>query len=308
MDDFFNENIYNEGHYEDWNNKLGNNFTDNNGLHNDLMIQKNLETGGSYQAAVSGMYGEFTIAAIFKALPEEYVVLNDILIQTGKQFRAYTSKEYMKYGETPWELSMRTKDKKFKLVNKQMALKAVSSGQNVKFYEVVKKSSQLDHIIVSPYGIFVIETKNHKGVVFGDIKGKVWTQVLKGNAGWRAYGGHSHYTFFNPVTQNELHLQHLSEHLKMPRQYMTGMIVFTNPDASLGNINCNCCFTLDMLTEAIFMYDKQIWDTRQTEQIIHAIEKINSSNYSLSKEHVMYIKDMQHRHEINRMYATGKRR
>ncbi len=48
-----------------------------------MMIQKNLETGGSYQAAVSGMYGEFTIAAIFKALPEEYAVLNDILLQTG---------------------------------------------------------------------------------------------------------------------------------------------------------------------------------------------------------------------------------
>lgn len=306
MGDFFNENIYKDGHYESWNDKLGNNFTGNNGIHNDLMIKKNIETGGGYQATVSGMYGEFTIAAIFKSLPDEYVVLDDILLQTGVQFRKYTLADYNKYGETPWELAVRTKNKKFKTVNKKVALTQILNGQNIKYYEVVKKSSQLDHVIVSPYGIFVIETKNHKGMVFGDVNGKVWTQVLNGNAGARAYGGHSHYTFFNPVHQNELHLQHLSKNLKMPRQYMTGMIVFTNPEASLGNINCNCCYTLDMLVNAISMYNKPIWNQKQTEQVIHAIERIDTNNYSLSKEHVMYIKDIQHRKEINKLYKSNR--
>ena len=43
-----------------------------------------------------------------------------------------------------------------------------------------KGSTQLDHVIVSPFGIFVIETKNHKGMIFGDCCGQVWTQVLNG--------------------------------------------------------------------------------------------------------------------------------
>ena len=94
--DNFNENVFRQGHYEDWNNKLGKNFTGNTGLHNDLMVQKNIETGGGYQASVSGMYGEFTIAAVFKSLPEEYAVLNDILIQTGTQFRKYSLVDYQK--------------------------------------------------------------------------------------------------------------------------------------------------------------------------------------------------------------------
>lgn len=307
MDDFFNENIYNEGHYESWNDKLGDNFTGNNGIHNEMMIQKNMETGGSYQAAVSGMYGEFTIAAIFKALPEEYAVLNDILLQTGIQFRKYTLLEYQKYGETPWELAVKVGKKKFKPVKKQVALAQIMSNPNARFYEIVKKSSQLDHLIVSPYGIFVVETKNHKGWVFGDVNGKVWTQVLGGDAGWRAYGGHSHYTFFNPVTQNELHMEHLSRQIKIPRNFMTGMIVFTNPEAYLGNVNCTCCYTLDIFAEALLSYNNVVWNKKQTEFVIKSVEKLNSSSYSLNKEHVMYVKDLQYRHEINRMYKLGRR-
>lgn len=308
MDSFeFNNNVYDKSHYTDWNDKLGKNFTHNNGIHNDMMYQKNIETGGGYQAIVSGMYGEFTIAAIFKSLPEEYVVLNDILIQTGIRFRKYTYAELMKYGETPWELAIKTGKNKFKLVKKEMAIQHIVSNPNISYYEIVKKSSQIDHLIVSPYGIFVVETKNHKGWVFGDINGRVWTQVLNGENGWREYGGHAHYTFMNPVQQNELHLQHLSEKLHIPRNYMTGMIIFTNPEAYLGNVNCNCCYTLDMFAEALFSYNSIIWNERQTEQVIKAIEKLNSNNYSLAKEHVKYVKDTQHRHEINRMYALGKR-
>ena len=33
-----------EGHYEDWNNRLGKNFTNNSGIHNEMMKQKNIES------------------------------------------------------------------------------------------------------------------------------------------------------------------------------------------------------------------------------------------------------------------------
>lgn len=304
----FNENVLNVGHFDDWNNTLGKNFKENDGMHLDMMDLKNIETGGGYQATVSGMYGEFTIAAIFKSLPDEYAVLNDILIQTGTQFRKYSYKDIVKYGETPWELAVKIGKKKYKRVSKTAALKHMMQNPNVAYYEIVKKSSQLDHLIVSPYGIFVVETKNHKGWVFGDVNGKVWTQVLRGEHGWRAYGGNAHYTFFNPVTQNQLHLQHLSRHLRIPLNYMTGMIVFTSPDAYLGNVNCDCCYTLEMFSHALFSYTNQLWNKKQTEQVIKMVEELNSSSYSLSREHVTYVKDLKHRHEVNRQYAMGYRR
>lgn len=288
MDNFnSNSHVYDNGHFESWNDNFGKNFTDNFSLeHKQAMIRKNIETGGTYQAAVSGAYGEFTIATVFKSLSNEYHVMNDILLQQGVKLRHYTPASIQRFGETP-----------FKVIKK-----------NGKYYEVIKKSTQIDHLIVSPYGIFVIETKNHKGWVFGDINSKVWTQVLSGEANWRAYGGHDHYTFYNPVKQNMGHLQELSKQLKIPMNYMAGMIVFTNPEAYLGNINCNCCFTLDMLYTGICSYTNRIWTDKQTEKMILAIEKLNSNSYTAAKEHELYVKDIKHRKDINKILAMQRGR
>ena len=39
-------------------------------------------------------------------------------------------------------------------------------------------TTQIDHIIVSPYGVFVVETKNMKGWIFGNAKQRYWTQKI----------------------------------------------------------------------------------------------------------------------------------
>lgn len=251
---------------DSWNGNFGKNFTENGMLTNEVMQRKNIETGGAYQAEVSGAYGEFTIATIFKSLPDCYHVMNDILLQQGVKYRLYNPR----YGQSQYKLVQR----------------------NGRVYEEVHKSTQIDHVIVSPYGIFVIETKNHKGYVFGDVNGRVWTQVLN--------KGKSHYTFYNPVHQNIGHMNELSKQLKMPVKNMTGMIVFTSPEAYLANVNCNCCFTVNTLYTAILSYDRQIWNNEQVEKVIHAIEKIDTNNYSNAKEHVKYVKDIKNRNEINK--------
>src|ERR1044071_6399221 len=39
-------------------------------------------------------------------------------------------------------------------------------------------TTQIDHILISTKGIFVIETKNYSGWIFGDDKSKQWMQVI----------------------------------------------------------------------------------------------------------------------------------
>lgn len=41
-------------------------------------------------------------------------------------------------------------------------------------------TTQIDHIVVSPYAIFVIETKNYKGWIFGHQDSEEWKQSLLG--------------------------------------------------------------------------------------------------------------------------------
>ena len=39
-------------------------------------------------------------------------------------------------------------------------------------------TTQIDHIVVSQYGVFVVETKTYSGWIFGDEKSKEWTQSI----------------------------------------------------------------------------------------------------------------------------------
>lgn len=50
---------------------------------------------------------------------------------------------------------------------------------NITVPSSVTVTSQIDHIIVSKYGIFVIENKDYTGWIFGHKNQKKWTQVVK---------------------------------------------------------------------------------------------------------------------------------
>ncbi len=64
-------------------------------------------------------------------------------------------------------------------------------------------SSQIDHVVVSEYGIFVIETKNYKGWIYGGEYSEHWTQNIWGNK----------YQLYNPILQNQGHVNALKYYL-----------------------------------------------------------------------------------------------
>lgn len=67
-------------------------------------------------------------------------------------------------------------------------------------------SAQIDHIVVGPKGIFVIETKNWSGTVRGDEKRETWEQVP--SRGKKSIKVH------NPISQNQHHVNVLSNWLR----------------------------------------------------------------------------------------------
>ena len=62
-------------------------------------------------------------------------------------------------------------------------------------------TTQIDHILVSRFGVFVIETKAYKGWIFASSKHAKWTQVLFG----------AKFKFPNPIAQNKLHTRTVEE-------------------------------------------------------------------------------------------------
>lgn len=77
-------------------------------------------------------------------------------------------------------------------------------------------TAQVDHIIVSPYGIFIVETKNKDGWIFGDEKQPKWTQVIYGKK----------YSLQNPLRQAFRQKKVLAQFLSVDEKYIQIVIYF----------------------------------------------------------------------------------
>ena len=77
-------------------------------------------------------------------------------------------------------------------------------------------TTQIDHIIVSQYGIFVIETKNMKGWIFGGEHQKTWTQKIYKHSS----------KFQNPLHQNYKHTKTIETLLELETDKIFSIVTF----------------------------------------------------------------------------------
>ena len=144
-------------------------------------------------------------------------------------------------------------------------------------------STQIDHIIVSMYGIFVIETKNYKGWIFGSEKQSQWTQ---------AFPNGRKYKFQNPLRQNYLHIKTLADLLGLEPSYFHSMIAF------IGECELKTRDELPehVLTSGMASYVKKKQDKLLTDEEVKVIvEQIESNRFSKSwrtnRQHKAYLKE-----------------
>jgi hypothetical protein len=79
-------------------------------------------------------------------------------------------------------------------------------------------TTQVDHILISRFGVFVIETKDYKGWIFANAKHRNWTQVLF----------RSKFRFQNPILQNMRHVRAVQGLLDfLPPGATKSVVVFT---------------------------------------------------------------------------------
>lgn len=77
-------------------------------------------------------------------------------------------------------------------------------------------STQIDHVFVSRYGIFVLETKNMRGWICGDEREAQWTQQFHRRS----------FRFQNPLRQNFRHTRALENALQVPAQHVHSVVAF----------------------------------------------------------------------------------
>jgi hypothetical protein len=152
----------------------------------------------------------------------------------------------------------------------------------LRFHDVIVPTSngttQVDHILVSPFGIFVIETKNMKGWIFGSEQQAKWTQSLYGKK----------YSFQNPLRQNFRHMKCLSGYLRIDESRFHSVVFFIG----------ECTFKTSMpenvlsrgLSTHIKSYHKILLSNQEIGRITEEIQSLKN-NLSLTKrEHLTSLK------------------
>ena len=145
-------------------------------------------------------------------------------------------------------------------------------------------TTQIDHIVVSIYGIFVIETKNYKGKIIGNGNDKDWIKEIHGNK----------YPFRNPIIQNKGHIRALAKNLKIDESVMTSMVVFLN-DCKLNIKTISLVFHIDRLLPIIRNKKNILLSESQVKSITDMIKKLNQKGLLAKINHIMYVKKREKR-------------
>lgn len=143
-------------------------------------------------------------------------------------------------------------------------------------------TTQIDHVIVSVYGVFVVETKNMKGWIFGGQHQKQWTQKIFKHAS----------KFQNPLHQNYKHVKALEQLLGLEESQLHSVVVFIgnstfktpmpdNVTRGFGYVGYIKSKTEPVIAEA------------QVDEIVSQIESGRyPRTYSTHRQHVKHVKSI----------------
>lgn len=143
-------------------------------------------------------------------------------------------------------------------------------------------STQIDHIIVSEFGVFVVETKNMKGWIFGGPNQKTWTQKIY---------KHSN-KFQNPLRQNYKHVKTLESLLGLNEQQVHSVIVFVGDSTFKTEMPENVTYGGGY---ARYIKSKKtpVLSESQVIEIVKQIEQGRlTPSFRTNREHVRHVKNI----------------
>lgn len=138
----------------------------------------------------------------------------------------------------------------------------------------VDRTAQIDHILINRAGIFVIETKNYKGRIYGSSDRLYWCQYL----------GNRKYNFYNPMKQNRAHVKRLQEVLGDQYPYYSIVVFAQN---NISHIGIENVINLKDLTGYIQTHNKKVLKKTEIRKIYRKLNRIQKKKHN----HIFWAND-----------------
>jgi hypothetical protein len=148
-------------------------------------------------------------------------------------------------------------------------------------------TTQIDHILVSRFGVFVIETKDYKGWIFAGAKDRNWTQVL-----YRA-----RFRFQNPILQNYRHVCAVRELLEfLDPDVVHPVVVFTGEAVFKTDVP-DGVFTLPEFLAYVESHRTEVMSVNRVQFCVGRLEATRLAiTQATDVEHVL---ELRRQHRIN---------
>ncbi|UDL06109.1 nuclease-related domain-containing protein [Marinobacter sp. CA1] len=148
-------------------------------------------------------------------------------------------------------------------------------------------TTQIDHIIVSQYGVFVVETKNMKGWIFGKPNQRYWTQkIFK----------HSQ-KFQNPLHQNYKHAKTLQSLLGLSDQQVHSLVVFVG-DSTFKTEMPNNVTQGGGYLRFIKSHSEELLSEAEVREVVEKVESGRlAASFRTNREHVAHVREIVARKE-----------
>jgi predicted RNA-binding Zn-ribbon protein involved in translation (DUF1610 family) len=141
-------------------------------------------------------------------------------------------------------------------------------------------TTQIDHIIVSRYGIFVIETKNMKGWIFGGEHQKTWRQKIYKHSS----------KFQNPLHQNYKHTKTIESLLELETDKIFSIVTFVG-DSTFKTEMPNNVTQGGRFISFINSKTNKVFTKKEVDKIVSMIENGQlSKTRKTHKVHVQHVK------------------
>ena len=149
------------------------------------------------------------------------------------------------------------------------------------------KTAQIDHLVISKYGIFIIENKNYQGHIYGKQYDKSWTQVI----------GKSRNTFYNPIAQNYGHIKAIQNIIG--ENYKIYSIIVFSDKSVINRVDIEDTENIKVINESQLLTTIQSFDEvlLSDEEVRKLFNKVLESMASIKQDMSKHVTDIKSRIE-----------
>lgn len=135
---------------------------------------------------------------------------------------------------------------------------------------------QIDHLVVSPYGLFILEAKNLAGLIVGEEDDENWHQAIT----WRVK------SFTNPLYENQSHIQALKKQVNFEENWPIYSYVTFSRRGELKVISGFVFYDTDILPALLKRAEQaEVLNGKEIEKLINEIDKINILDTNIRNEY-----------------------